>query len=113
MMHCIAIDDEPLALKQIAAYIQRTPFLKLAASCRSAAEAMALLKDEPAGLLFVDINMPDLNGLDFVRALTVKPLGIFTTAYSDYALEGYKGDATDYLLEPVSYAHFMRAEATP
>ena len=94
MMHCIAIDDEPLALKQIAAYIQRTPFLKLAASCRSAAEAMALLKDEPAGLLFVDITLLDLNGLYFVCALTVKPLVIFPTAYSEYASECYKVAAT-------------------
>lgn len=109
MMRCIAIDDEPLALKQISAYIQKTPFLELAAACRSAVEAMALLKEEPADLLFVDINMPDLNGLDFVRALTVKPLVIFTTAYSEYALEGYKVDATDYLLKPVSYADFLRA----
>lgn len=109
MMRCIAIDDEPLALKQISAYIQKTPFLELAAACRSAVEAMALLKEEPADLLFVDINMPDLNGLDFVRALTVKPLVIFTTAYSEYALEGYKVDATDYLLKPVSYVDFLRA----
>ena len=109
MMRCIAIDDEPLALRQICSYIERTPFLRLAASCRSAVEAAAAMSDAGADLLFVDINMPGLSGLDFVRALPSRPLVIFTTAYSEYALEGFRVDATDYLLKPIGYADFLRS----
>ena len=108
-MRCIAIDDEPLALRQICSYIERTPFLRLAASCRSAVEAAAAMSDAGADLLFVDINMPGLSGLDFVRALPSRPLVIFTTAYSEYALEGFRVDATDYLLKPIGYADFLRS----
>ena len=109
MMRCIAIDDEPLALRQICSYIERTPFLRLAASCRSAVEAAAAMSDAGADLLFVDINMPGLSGLDFVRALPSRPLVIFTTAYSEYAFEGFRVDATDYLLKPIGYADFLRS----
>ncbi len=106
---CIAVDDEPLALQQISAYIQKTPFLELAAECQSAVEAMDILNTTDVRLMFIDINMPDLSGLDFVKSLTVKPLVVFTTAYSEYAVEGFKVDATDYLLKPISYSNFLKA----
>ena len=106
---CIAIDDEPLALKQVASYIQQIPFLELAGECSSAFEALEILESEQIDLMFVDINMPDLNGLEFVKSLTTKPLLIFTTAYSEYALEGFKVDALDYLLKPFSFAEFSKS----
>jgi len=106
---CITIDDEPLALKQMSSYIDKTPFLELVAACQSAFEAMEVLAKEKIDLLFVDINMPDLSGLDFVKSLEQKPLIIFTTAYSEYALEGFKVDAIDYLLKPIGYPDFLKA----
>jgi len=108
-MKCIAIDDEPLALQQLASYIQKLPFLELAGQCSSAFEALDVLGKEKIDLMFVDINMPDLNGLEFVKSLTQKPLLIFTTAYSEYAIEGFKVDAIDYLLKPFSFAEFSKA----
>ncbi len=108
-IRCLAIDDEPLALKQIGGYIKKTPFLELVSLCNNAFDAMAILKDGEIDLMFVDINMPDLSGLDFVKALSEKPFIIFTTAYSEYALEGFKVDATDYLLKPVGYKDFLKA----
>lgn len=108
-MRCIAIDDEPLALAQITSYIRKTPFLELSAACPNALEALEFLSAHPVDLLFVDINMPDLNGLDFVRSLSGKPLVIFTTAYSEYAIEGFRVDATDYLLKPIGYPDFLRS----
>ncbi|OIP83179.1 MAG: DNA-binding response regulator [Porphyromonadaceae bacterium CG2_30_38_12] len=106
---CLAIDDEPLALQQISAYIDRTPFLEKMALCQSAYEAIEFTDQQPVDLMFVDINMPDLNGLDFVKSLKNKPFIIFTTAYSEYALEGFKVDAVDYILKPISYDEFLRA----
>ena len=109
MIRCIAIDDEPLALRQIKNYIERVEKLDLVALCSNAIEAKELLKQEQVDLLFVDINMPDINGIDFVRGLTNPPLVIFTTAYSEYALEGFRLDAVDYLLKPFSFDDFSRA----
>ena len=106
---CLAIDDEPLALQQISAYIDRTPFLEKMALCQSAYEAIEFTDQQPVDLMFVDINMPDLNGLDFVKSLKNKPYIIFTTAYSEYALEGFKVDAVDYILKPISYDEFLRS----
>lgn len=106
---CIAIDDEPLALKQIGSYIEKTPFLELAARCQNAFEAMEILANNEIDLMFVDINMPDLSGIDFVKSLTRKPKIIFTTAYSEYAMDGFKVDAIDYILKPISYAVFLKA----
>jgi two-component system, LytTR family, response regulator LytT len=108
-IRCIAVDDEPLAVKQISAYIQKTPFLELAAGCLSAVEALDALNKSHIDLMFIDINMPDINGMDLVRSLTVKPLIVFTTAYSEHAVEGFKVDATDYLLKPISYSSFLKA----
>jgi len=109
MMRCIAIDDEPLALTQITGYISKTPFFELKASCCNAIEAIKFLSENEVELLFVDINMPGLNGLDFVRSLTQKTFVIFTTAYSEYAIEGFKVDAIDYLLKPIGYPDFLRS----
>ena len=106
---CIAIDDEPLAVKKISAYIQKTPFLELVAECRSAFEAMRVIEDHKIQLIFIDINMPDLNGLEFVKSLADKPYIVFTTAYSEYAVEGFQVDAADYLLKPVTYSSFLKA----
>ena len=105
----MAIDDEPLALRQVKSYIDRIPQMELAAACRNAVEAQAMLRDMTVDLLLVDINMPDLNGMDFVRQLHNPPLVIFTTAYSEYAIEGFRLDAVDYLLKPFSFADFNRA----
>lgn len=111
MLKCIAIDDEPLALRQISAYIAKIPYLELAATFNNAIEAQQRLASERVDLIFVDINMPDLNGVDFVRALTNRPMVVFTTAYSEYAIDGFKLDAVDYLLKPFSFADFSRAAA--
>lgn len=109
MIRCIAIDDEPLALRQIKSYIERTPSLELVAACRNSAEAEAALNEMDVDLIFVDINMPDRNGLDLVRGLTSPPMIIFTTAYAEYAVEGFRLDAVDYLLKPFSFDEFSRA----
>lgn len=111
-MKCLAIDDEPLALAQLSEYISRVPFLSLVKSCHDAFEAMDVLAREEVDLIFVDINMPDLNGLDFVRSLVVKPLIVFTTAYSEYAVEGFKADAVDYLLKPFEFQDLLKAAWT-
>ena len=109
MLKCIAIDDEPLALRQIESYIRKIPYLELTASCNNALEAQQFLAGQHADLIFVDINMPDLSGVEFVRSLVDRPMVIFTTAYSEYAVEGFKLDAVDYLLKPFSFADFSRS----
>lgn len=109
MIRCIAVDDEPLAVKKMASYIEKIPFLELVAECRSAFEAMNVMKDYSIQLLFIDINMPDLNGMDFVKSLANKPYIVFTTAYSDYAVEGFQVDAVDYLLKPIAFNSVLKA----
>lgn len=109
MIKCIAIDDEPLALQQLTNYLKKVPFFEIAGSCLSASEAMKILSEEPVDAIFLDINMPDLNGLEFVQSLVHQPLIVFTTAYSEYALEGYKTNAVDYLLKPYGMADIQRA----
>jgi two-component system, LytTR family, response regulator len=109
MITCIAIDDEPLALKQMVSYITKTPFLELLGQFESALQALSFLGENEIDLMFVDINMPDLNGMDFVKSLNNPPKAIFTTAYSEYALDGFKVDAVDYLLKPIGYADFLKA----
>lgn len=111
MLKCLAIDDEPLALRQIENYIGKIPYLELVAATTNALEAQQIVTTQPVDLLFVDINMPDLNGMDLVRSLAVRPMIIFTTAYSQYAVEGFRLDAVDYLLKPFSFADFSRAAA--
>jgi DNA-binding LytR/AlgR family response regulator len=109
MIRCIAIDDEPLALRQIADYIKRTPFLELTGQSESALQAIKMMEELPVDLLFVDINMPDLSGMDFVKALDNPPKIVFVTAYSEHALEGFRVDAIDYLLKPISYVEFLKS----
>lgn len=109
MIRCIAIDDEPLALQQMLGYINKTPSLNLAGAFSGALDALAFLHQERVELIFVDIQMPDLSGLDFVKSLEPRPMVVFTTAYSEYAVEGFKVDALDYLLKPISYSDFLKA----
>jgi two-component system LytT family response regulator len=109
MITCIAIDDEPLALSQISTYIKKTDFLILKGACKSANEATKIISENEIDLLFVDINMPDINGLDFVRDLQNKPIIIFTTAYSEFAIDSFRVDALDYLLKPFSYTDFLHS----
>lgn len=111
MLKCIAIDDEPLALRQLNAYIAKTPYLESVGACDNALEAQQLLATQSVDLIFCDISMPDLSGVDFVRSLVERPMVIFATAYSDYAVEGFRLDAVDYLLKPISFADFSRAAA--
>lgn len=109
MIKILAIDDEPLALQQLVSYIQKVSFLQLVGQCQSALEAKEFLNREPVDAVFCDINMPDLNGMDFVKSLAAPPLIVFTTAYSEYAVEGFKVNAVDYLLKPFGLDDFRRA----
>ena len=108
-MRCIAIDDEPLALRQISGYISKIPFLELVATFRSAVLAQEWLKENSTDLIFVDINMPDMTGVEFVQSLETPTMVIFTTAYAEYAIEGYKLSAIDYLLKPFGLSDIVRA----
>ncbi len=109
MIRCMAIDDEPLALQQISAYIGKVPFLELAARCQSALDAHEFLQHDTVDAIFCDINMPDLNGMEFIKSLSAPPLVVFTTAYAEYAVEGFKVNAVDYLLKPFGLQDFTRA----
>lgn len=109
MMKCLAIDDEPLALRQIKSYISKIPQLQLVEACSNATEAQQIMAKEQIDLLFIDINMPDINGIDFVRGLNNPPMVIFTTAYSEYAVECFRLDAVDYLLKPFAFDEFQKA----
>lgn len=108
-MRCIIIDDEPAARELLRKYIVDTPELKLVAECRDALEARKELKTKEADLLFLDINMPRLSGIEFLKSISQKPQVIMTTAYSEYALEGYELDVVDYLLKPFSFERFLKA----
>ena len=105
----IAIYDEPLALKLVSDYISKTPFLELSGAFDNPLDAIDFLSDHVVDLIFVDIQMPDLTGIEFTRSLEDPPKIIFTTAYEKYALEGYKLNAIDYLLKPFSYEEFLKA----
>ena len=109
MVRCIAIDDEPLALRQIKSYIDRAEQLELVAVCRSAKEAQKVLEQNSVDLIFVDINMPDMDGLELVRSLTSTHYIVFTTAHPEFAIEGFKLNAIDYLLKPFTFEEFMKA----
>ena len=113
MIKCIAIDDEPLALKKLVAYIKKIPYLELVAECQSAIEAQQVVNENSIDALFLDINMPGLNGLDFAKSLEQNhsrgPIMVFTTAYSEYAVEGYKANAVGYLLKPYGFDEFEAA----
>ncbi|OQP67423.1 DNA-binding response regulator [Niastella vici] len=108
-LKCIAIDDEPLALELLKEYISRFPQLKLVHTFDDAISAVELLRNTRVDLLFIDINMPDITGIDLVRSLQEKPLIIFTTAHKQFAIEGFELDAVDYLLKPINIDRFTRA----
>jgi DNA-binding LytR/AlgR family response regulator len=108
-INCIAIDDEPLALNKMKRYIERIDFLNLRASFNNGIEAISYLKDNKVDLIFLDIQMEDLTGIELLEALQKKPGVIITTAYESYALKGYELDVTDYLLKPISFQRFVKA----
>lgn len=108
-MNCIIIDDEPLALELLEDNIRMVDNLQLVASCRSAAQAMQILQEQQVDLIFCDIQMPGVSGLQFVKSLIQKPLIIFVTAYDEFALDGFELDVVDYLLKPVAVERFLKA----
>jgi len=109
MLTAIAIDDEPLALQVVQSHAGKVPFVELKAGFTDAFKAMAYLQQEPVDLLFLDIKMPDISGMELMRCLNKKPMVIFTTAYSEHAVESFELDAVDYLLKPFSLARFTKA----
>ncbi len=109
MLTAIAIDDEPLALEVVRSHADKVPFVDLKAGFTDAFKAMAYLQQEPVDLLFLDIKMPDISGMELMRCLNKKPMVIFTTAYSEHAVESFELDAVDYLLKPFSLARFTKA----
>lgn len=106
-INCAIIDDEPLAAGLLKSYAEKTPFLHLIGTYGSALEAMKELREHPAQLLFLDIQMPELSGIEFARILPSETKIIFTTAFKQYAIEGYKVNALDYLMKPISYDDFL------
>lgn len=108
-LRCLVIDDEPLAVELMEGYVRKTPFLELAGSCGSGTAAFAALREDPVDLLFCDIQMPGLNGMELSRMLPEETRVIFTTAFSRYAVEGFRVRALDYLLKPISYNDFLAA----
>jgi len=109
MINCLVVDDEPIAREGMMEYVKQIEYLNPIAQCKSAAEAAGILQNSRIDLIFLDIQMPKLTGIDFVKALANPPLIIFTTAYSEYALEGFELDVVDYLLKPISFARFLKA----
>jgi DNA-binding LytR/AlgR family response regulator len=109
MIRCIVLDDEPLAVSLLKEFISRVSFLELVGSFTDAVEAKAFLEKEKTDLVFLDIQMPDINGIQFYQSLTDKPMVIFTTAFSQYAVEGFNLNAADYLLKPFEYHRFVQA----
>ncbi|WP_462252062.1 LytR/AlgR family response regulator transcription factor [Ekhidna sp.] len=109
MIRCLIVDDEPLAREVLESYVEDMPALELVACCSDAMEALDWLGQEQIDLLFLDINMPKLSGINFYKSLSQKPKVIFTTAYSNHAVEGFELEAVDYLLKPFSFERFVKA----
>jgi DNA-binding LytR/AlgR family response regulator len=109
MIRCIIIDDEPLALEVLEAHIARSPQLQLVRKCRNALEAYEVLQTEKIDLMFLDIRMPSISGIELVRSLRQVPAVIFTTAFEEYAMAGFELDAVDYLLKPVTFQRFEKS----
>ncbi|MEP7321295.1 MAG: LytTR family DNA-binding domain-containing protein [Saprospiraceae bacterium] len=108
-MNCIIIDDEPHAIDVLKRYVDQTSFLHLKQSFRNPVKALGFLREEKVDLIFLDINMPSLSGIQFVKSLENKPIIIFTTAYSEYAVESYELNVADYLLKPIGFDRFIKA----
>ena len=108
-IRCLVVDDEPLARDVLRRHIEMMPTLVLTGECGNAIEAMSFLQQQPVDLLFLDIHMPQLKGIDLVRILSNPPKVVFTTAHSEYALEGYDLDIVDYLLKPIQFERFLKA----
>ena len=106
---CLIVDDEELARNLVENYIERLPYLEVVAKCANPLEAMKILREQKVDLMFLDIQMPELTGIEFLKTMTQKPLVIFTTAYKEYALEGYELDVVDYLLKPFRFDRFLQA----
>lgn len=111
MINCLIVDDEALARKLLADYVNKIPELNLVGSCENPIQAKQALLDKQVDLLLLDIQMPEITGVEFIKTLKDKPLTIFTTAYAEYALEGYELDIIDYLLKPISFERFFQAIA--
>src|SRR5262245_47883307 len=109
MIKCLIIDDEPLAQNVIETYIQRVNYLQLVAKCENALTAFDVMQNEAVDLIFCDIQMPQITGIEFVKSLKNTPFVIFTTAFAEYAMEGFNVDAIDYLLKPISFDRFLKA----
>jgi DNA-binding LytR/AlgR family response regulator len=108
-MHCIIIDDEPHAIDVLKRYVEQTPFLTLGQTFRNPLKAIPYVQEEQVDLIFLDINMPNLSGMQFIQSLEKKPLIIFTTAYSEYAVQSYELNAVDYLVKPIEFDRFIKA----
>ena len=108
-VNCLIVDDEPLAIELLESHISQVPYLNLIASCPNAVEAFDVLKTNPVDLIFLDIQMPLITGMDFVRSLQHPPSIVFTTAYREYAVESYELNIVDYLLKPITFSRFFKA----
>ncbi len=108
-LRCLIVDDEPLARNLLEQYVAKVPYLELVKTCSSPIEAIDVLQKQPVDLLFLDVQMPDITGISLLKILPRKPLVVLTTAYSEYALEGYELDVMDYLLKPITFERFLKA----
>jgi len=108
-INCLIIDDEPLAREGLASYAENLPFVHVVALCQNALEAQTLLHEHQIDLLFLDINMPQISGMDFLKSLSKPPLVVITTAYREFAIESFELDVVDYLVKPISFQRFLKA----